>query len=172
MLVCDEFYEIAMNYGIALGNGIEEISLDRWEELIKVWLMNACNKDIFRTIFEHSLSNVSFYSIGCDLLSEEQCDFDFALNSELIAFFNKNMPYACVNTNSDDLEKTKIGILNINKDGYLSLNYNNYNPFENPSIKTPIILSKNFNKKLNCQKALDYLNLQEMIYDYNLSESK
>ena len=130
------------------------------------------HKDIFRTIFEHSLSNVSFYSIGCDLLSEEQCDFDFALNSELIAFFNKNMPYACVNTNSDDLEKTKIGILNINKDGYLSLNYNNYNPFENPSIKTPIILSKNFNKKLNCQKALDYLNLQEMIYDYNLSESK
>ena len=49
MLVCDEFYEIAMNYGIALGNVIEEISLDRWEELIKVWLMNACNKDIFRT---------------------------------------------------------------------------------------------------------------------------
>ena len=49
MLVCDEFYEIAMNYGIALGNVIEEISLDRWEELIKAWLMNACNNDIFRT---------------------------------------------------------------------------------------------------------------------------
>ena len=48
MLACDEFYEIALNYGIALGNIIEEISLDRWEELIKVWLMNASNKDIFR----------------------------------------------------------------------------------------------------------------------------
>ncbi|MEE0862287.1 MAG: glycosyltransferase [Lachnospiraceae bacterium] len=48
MLACDEFYEIVLNYGIALGNIIEEISLDRWEELIKVWLMNASNKDIFR----------------------------------------------------------------------------------------------------------------------------
>ena len=49
MLVCDEFYEIALNYGIALGDIIEEIPLNRWEELIKVWLMNTCNKDIFRT---------------------------------------------------------------------------------------------------------------------------
>ena len=49
LLVSDAFYEIAMNYGIALGDVIEEISLDRWDELVKEWLMHGCNKDIFRT---------------------------------------------------------------------------------------------------------------------------
>lgn len=49
LLVDDEFYELALNYKIQLGKIIEEVSLERWNKLLEIWLLNVSNKGIVRT---------------------------------------------------------------------------------------------------------------------------
>lgn len=49
LLVGNEFYEFALDHSIRLGDIICKIPLERWVELLKIWLMNAHNKDIVRT---------------------------------------------------------------------------------------------------------------------------
>ena len=49
LMVDNEFYELAFNYKIELGKIIEDISLERWNELLGMWLMNTSNKGIVRT---------------------------------------------------------------------------------------------------------------------------
>lgn len=49
LLVGNEFYEFAMDHRVWLGDIISNIPLGRWKELLKIWLMNAHNKDIVRT---------------------------------------------------------------------------------------------------------------------------
>ena len=49
LLVDNVFYEIVLNHKIELGKIIEGISLDRWSELLEIWLTNANNKGIVLT---------------------------------------------------------------------------------------------------------------------------
>lgn len=50
-------------------------------------------KDIITTILSHAVSDFSFYSFGCDMLSKEKCTFDFAFNNAVLVPYSK--PYAC-----------------------------------------------------------------------------
>ena len=49
LLVENEFYELALNYKIELGKIIKDITLERWNKLLEIWLMNSSNKGIIRT---------------------------------------------------------------------------------------------------------------------------
>ena len=50
-------------------------------------------KDIVTTLISHAVSGYSFYSFGCDMLSDEKCTFDFAFNNSVLIPFGKD--YAC-----------------------------------------------------------------------------
>ncbi len=50
-------------------------------------------KDIITTIVSHALSDTEFYSFGCDLLSNEKCNFPFAYNNSVAVSYEKT--HAC-----------------------------------------------------------------------------
>lgn len=50
-------------------------------------------KDIITTIASHALSDKEFHSFGCDLLSDEKCNFPFAFNSSVAVSYDKT--HAC-----------------------------------------------------------------------------
>ncbi|MDY5189211.1 MAG: sulfatase-like hydrolase/transferase [Succinivibrio sp.] len=57
-------------------------------------------KDIMRTVLEKTQSNFSFYSLGCDLLSNKPCTFPYAYNSSL--GLEQGKDYVCKLEGQDD----------------------------------------------------------------------
>lgn len=51
------------------------------------------HKDIVTTILSHAVPNFEFYSLGCDLLSNHECLFDFAFNQNIV--YQKQKNYVC-----------------------------------------------------------------------------
>lgn len=56
-------------------------------------------KDIITTIVSHALSDKDFYSFGCDLLSNEKCNFPFAYNGSVAVSYEKT--HACDISSTD-----------------------------------------------------------------------
>jgi len=50
-------------------------------------------KDIMTTLISHALSDFTFYSFGCDLLSDDKCNFPYAYNQDVIAKVGED--YVC-----------------------------------------------------------------------------
>ncbi len=57
-------------------------------------------KDILRTILEKTQANFSFYSLGCDLLSDKPCTFPYAYNSML--GLEQEKDYVCMLDGQDN----------------------------------------------------------------------
>lgn len=59
---------------------------ERYREKDEIYFDGATygsHKDVFATLINHSLSDVAYYSMGCDLLNPKiQCAFNFAYNAE------------------------------------------------------------------------------------------
>ncbi|MDY5994617.1 MAG: sulfatase-like hydrolase/transferase, partial [Succinivibrio sp.] len=51
------------------------------------------HKDIITTLVSHALSDYTFYSFGCDMLSNDKCNFPYAYNQSVSVGYGKD--YAC-----------------------------------------------------------------------------
>lgn len=51
------------------------------------------HKDIITTLVSHAVSDYTFYSFGCDMLSNDKCNFPYAFNQSVAIGYDKD--YAC-----------------------------------------------------------------------------
>ena len=51
------------------------------------------HKDIITTLVSHAVSDYTFYSFGCDMLSNDKCNFPYAYNQSVSVGYGKD--YAC-----------------------------------------------------------------------------
>jgi phosphoglycerol transferase MdoB-like AlkP superfamily enzyme len=127
------------------------------------------HKDIFTTLIEHSLSDEEYYSLGCDLLSDEKCKFNFSFNDSIVIINDSFKPYVCfMNENTQIKSIELIGP----KDGYSVSNLKNYTYENNADFKVSFIADPQSINTHNCNKATSFINLQKNLYYFQINQEK
>lgn len=89
------------------------------------------HKDIMPTLIEHTLSNQRYIKLGCDLLSDAGCPFDFGYNEEILATYDNHVSCGnesteqSIDTSKDCRHKTG-NIMDSAKNSEARENFNQY----------------------------------------------